>query len=158
MLPSATLSCEYFTTYSFQRWLIIHATVTMSSRDVRWLNTTFLEYMKSQNEENDNLEVASSDDDDDDDDDDDNNVSDEPDEYDDDNDADDNDDDDDTQGTVCARPRTQSGRYVPADSIAPLAMTAMATRELRRLGGTWFNPAVDRILDDADAQEAAVDA
>ena len=37
-------------------------------------------------------------------------------------------------------------------------MTATATRELCHLGGTWFNPAVDRTLDNVDAQAAVVDA
>ena len=142
------------------RFLKLSTKRVIRSRDVRWLNTTFSAYMKSQNEENDALATVSSEDadDDDDDDDDDDGPTDDDDSEDDKDHGDDGD-----KGTAQAGPRTRSGRYAQANSTAPNSpappsMTATATRELRRLGGTWFNPEVDRILDDANAQAAAVDA
>ena len=133
------------------RFLKLSTKRVIRSRDVCWLNKTFGTYMDKSDFDSDEDSVSTSSDDDDDDDDDGD---------DDGKDPTTNDDapastaEDPTPVTFPTGRVTRSGAYVTGQSAVP---TTDST-QVRALGGTWFNPTADRIVDDAQGQDAAIDA
>ena len=136
------------------RFLKLTTKRVIQSRDVRWLNKTFLQW----NRENGNVpDCDGFNYDTDSDDDDDRNGVDLR-----DNDADDfvEDDDVEEEEENVEADVVKSGNEVDSREVLP-RMTNTANqrlqREMRRLGGSWFNPLPEQVIDDAEKQLEAVD-